>query len=68
MDFNRFYLVAAIQKANNKINIFKELLSVFYRLLEQEELNHEFITDFFFYNPLSEETIKFYLECKKLFF
>ena len=70
MVFNRFYLISAILQAKflNKTDEYSELLSIFYRLLGQEEISHKFIKEFYFYETLSNNAINFYINCKKHIF
>ena len=61
MEFNRIKLLITLKEAseNSENEIYKELLSVWYRLLEQESINNTFINTFYYYNKLSEKTIMF---------
>ncbi len=63
MTFKRIHLSCCIsmaQKTNNK-NIYCELLKILYRLLEQEQINGVIINDFYYYEPITEEAMLFYL-------
>lgn len=53
---NRNTLVGAINKASKTLDYdtYKELLKIYYKLLEQEEINDEFINEFTVYNDISE--------------
>ena len=49
-------MVGAINKASKTLDYdtYKELLKIYYKLLEQEEINDEFINEFTVYNDISE--------------
>ncbi len=60
--FERRVLVYTIGKAKQKSNItiYKELLKILFRFLNQEQINGDFLIDLYYYESLSEETITFY--------
>ena len=62
MLFKRFVLVFCINKAKENYNkkTYYELLKVFYKLLEQEQIDSRFINDLYYYDYISDETIAFY--------
>ncbi len=68
MIFNRFILVEAINEAKrtNNSSIYKELLFVWYKLIEQESINGKFLNTFNHYGKISENAISFYSETSKL--
>lgn len=65
MAINRFNLIAAIFKARKSKNdeVHDELLRIYYRLLEQEEINDDFIVDFVTNTEVSESAKKTLSEC-----
>lgn len=62
MIFNRFTLVEAINEAKmtNNSSIYKELLFVWYKLIEQESINGKFLNTFHYYGKISGNAISFY--------
>lgn len=65
MAINRFNLIEAISKARKCKNdeVYDELLRIYYRLLEQEEINDNFIVNFVTHNQVSESAKKTLSEC-----
>lgn len=61
MAINRYNLVRAITEAlkESDLNTYKELLALYYRLLEQEDINDVFLKEFTTYDEMSEEALKF---------
>lgn len=56
MGINRFQLIQAITEARRHQNheLYDELLKIYYRLLEQEQINDSFITEFVTHSTVSE--------------
>lgn len=65
MAINRFNLVRAISTArkNQDYQTHDELLNIFYTLLEQEEINNDFITEINIYDMMSNSASKLLSEC-----
>lgn len=62
MQINRRKLLQAILQAFNTNNteIHKELLSLWYKLILQESINNDFISEFYIIDTISEKTRLFY--------
>ena len=60
MPIKRIDLVNAINIARKSLNnnLYKELLNIYYRLLEQESVDNNFITNFFFYEKVSTPALQ----------
>ncbi len=60
MSIKRNTLVSAITYAYNKTDYetYKELLEILYKLLDQENINNVFISEFTTYDNISESTQK----------
>ena len=67
MIFNRFNLIKAICKAKIISNNFicTGLISIWYRLIDQESINGKLINDFYYYGEILDEAIFFYEKIKK---
>lgn len=65
MAINRFNLIEAISEARKSKNdeVYDELLRIYYRLLEQEEINDNFIINFVTHTQVSESAKKTLSEC-----
>ena len=65
MKFNRLCLSYSIAKARKEqlTEIYDELFSILYRLLEQEKICHNFITVFYYYEHVSKQAFDYYLDC-----
>lgn len=63
---NRNTLVGAINKASKTLDYdtYEELLKIYYKLLEQEEINEEFINEFTVYNDISESASQLLLNAR----
>ncbi len=61
MAINRFDLIRAISTARIESDneSYDELLSIYYQLLEQEDINDVFIKEFTIYHKISEAAQKF---------
>lgn len=59
MPIERIRLVNAINVASkcSDYDTYKELLSIYYRLIEQENINSKFITNFVFYENISDSAL-----------
>lgn len=49
-------IILAIKLANK--NLYKELLNIYYKLLDQESINGNFINNFFFYENISQPALE----------
>ena len=60
MAIKRINLVSAINIAHKTVDYdtYKELLSLYYKLLEQEDINDTFITEFITYEKISDSALK----------
>lgn len=60
MSINRFRLIQAITDAREKheIELYDELLKIYYRLLDQENINGTFIIDFMMHSEVSDMALK----------
>ena len=69
MIFYRFSLSYSINEAKQtqSTSIYSELLKIFYRLIEQEQINGVIINVFYYYEPISTDTLTFYLMQLKKF-
>lgn len=65
MAINRFSLIEAISEARKHKDdkVYDELLSIYYRLLEQEEINDNFIINFITHNQISESAKETLSKC-----
>ncbi len=63
MAIKRNVLISAINSAykNKEYNSYEELLSLYYKMLEQEKINNDYIMEFIFYENLSEASKKILL-------
>lgn len=61
MAINRYNLIRAITESlkEEDLSSYKELLALYYRLLEQEDINDVFLTEFTTYDEMSESALKF---------
>ena len=60
MLIKRSILVSAILLAKKLTNhnLYKELLDIYYKLLDQESINRNFINNFFFYENISQPALE----------
>lgn len=60
MSINRFRLIQAITDAREKHDdeLYDELLKIYYRLLDQEDINGTFIVDFTMHSEVSDLALK----------
>lgn len=55
MAINRNRLVLAINNfKDGDFDTYTELLNIYYKLLEQEDINDEYISEFIFYDDISD--------------
>lgn len=64
MFFNRYNLLKSINNADNidNIDIYRELLSVWYKLIDQESISGKLINEFFYYDNVSDSAVSLYRE------
>ena len=60
MSIQRTALIHAIVNAQktNEIETYNELLSIYYRLLKQEQIKDKFMKEFTFYQKISQKAIE----------
>lgn len=60
MSINRNTLIRAITDARSSKNdeLYNELIHIYYNMLEQEEINDDYITDFITFGEVSESAKK----------
>lgn len=63
MIFDRTTLISLILQANynHQACIYRELMKIYYCLLNQESINSNFIDKFYYYEELSTEVVNYYL-------
>lgn len=67
MFFNRNYLIDAIHNAkkNNNKEIYKYLISIWYKLIEQEDINGTILNGFYCYEKIPDNVVSFYINTIK---
>ncbi len=65
MAINRFSLIRAISNARRlkDDDLYDELLKIYYRLLEQEEINDDFMVEFTMYGTVSDSAQELLSKC-----